>query len=176
MHHVFLVETGAESFRLAENNRSKRVNTSDLHDADQYVANLPDDRREMVSSIRKTILENLADGFEEVIDYGMITYVIPLERFPDTYNDKPLMYAALASQKRYVSLYLMGVYADPETEQWFEEAYRQTGKRLDMGKSCVRFRNLENVPLDVVGAAIARHSTETFIEVYQRQRGKSRKR
>ena len=119
------------------------------------------------------MLANLDDGFVEIIDFGMIVYAIPLERYPDTYNGRPLMYAALASQKRYVSLYLMGVYADPNVADWFHREYRETGKRLDMGKSCVRFRKLDDVPFELIGAAIARYDAPSFIETanHARSRG-----
>ena len=87
----------------------------------------------------------------------MIGYYVPLERYPDTYNGQPLGIASLANQKRYVSLYLMGIYANDFDARWFKEAWQATGKRLDMGKSCVRFKKLDDVPLDVVGAAHRAH-------------------
>ena len=100
----------------------------------------------------------------------MISYEVPLSIQPDTYNGKPLMYAALASQKRHMAVYLSGVYADPDARADFERAYRATGKRVDMGKSCVRFRRLDDLPLDLVGDAIARYDVEDFVDLYHRGR------
>ena len=104
----------------------------------------------------------------------MISYHIPLERYPDTHNQQPLAIAALANQKRYVSLYLMGIYANDDDAWWFREQWTLSGKRLDMGKSCVRFRQLDDVPLDVVGAAIARTSADDLIADYERSRDTAR--
>lgn len=131
---------------------------------DQYLSELPDDRRQAVEAVRRTILENLPDGYEEMMNWGMITYQVPLETYPDTYNGKPLMYAALASQKNYVSVYLMGIYGDDDARQEFEAAYRATGKRYDVGKSCVRFRELDDLPLPLVGESIASLGVEEFVK------------
>ena len=100
----------------------------------------------------------------------MIGYSIPLERYPDTYNGEPLGLAGLASQKRYMALYLMGVYGDAQQGSWFRSRWESTGKPLDMGKSCVRFRRLEDVPLEVVGEAIARTSVDELVALYERSR------
>ena len=124
--------------------------------------------------VRRLILENLPMGFQEVMQYGMISYVIPLPRYPKTYNKQPLAYVSLAAQKNYSSLYLMGVYGDPEMENWFVRRYRESKKRLDMGKSCVRFRTLDDLPLDLVGEAIARTSVEDFIQLYENARASRR--
>ena len=142
----------------------------DAETPDDYLAALPEDHRDAIAAVRAVILENLPDGYAEAVRWGMISYEIPLERYPGTYNGKPLSYAALASQKRYCSLYLMGVYSDPTTRDRFLEAYRETGKRLDMGKSCVRFRTLDDLPLDVVAEAIAAMSVEQFLETYEASR------
>ena len=135
-----------------------------------YLAELPDDRRVALAAVRDVILENLPAGFEEGMQYGMIGYYVPLERYPETYNGEALSLAALASQKRHMALYLMGVYGDAAEDTWFRERWESTGKRLDMGKSCVRFGRLEDVPLDVVGEAIARTSADDFIAAYERSR------
>lgn len=135
-----------------------------------YLEALDDDRRATIEAVRSVVLEHLPAGYEEAFDWGMIAYRVPLARFPDTYNGRPLLYAALASQKRYCSLYLMGVYSDPTTRDRFLEAYRETGKRLDMGKSCVRFRTLDDLPLDVVAGAIAAMSVEQFLATYEASR------
>jgi hypothetical protein len=104
------------------------------------------------------------------MQYGMIGYYVPLERYPETYNGQPLGVAALANQKRHISLYLMGIYANDDGATWFRERWEATGKRLDMGKSCVRFRRLEDVPLEMVGEAVARISVDQFISAYERSR------
>ena len=143
---------------------------SQAQTVDEYLAELPPERREAIITIRKVILDHLPEGYEETTQYGMISYVIPLERYPITYNRQPLGYAALASQKNYMSLYLMNIYGDQEAEQWFTEGYRASGKRLDMGKSCVRFREIEDLPIDLIGKAIARTKVADFIELYEASR------
>jgi hypothetical protein len=129
----------------------------------QYLNSLPADRKKALAAVRKVILDNLPEGFEEGMQYGMIGYYVPLTRYPDTYNGQALGIAALASQKQYMSVYLMGVYASKEQERWFKDAYAKSGKKLDMGKSCVRFKSLEDLPLDVIGQAIAKTSVDEFI-------------
>lgn len=131
---------------------------------EQYLAELPDDRREAIETIRQVILKNLPEGYEEVMNWGMITYQVPLETYPDTYNRQPLLYAALASQKNHMAVYLTGIYMDDEARQEFEAAYRATGKRYDVGKSCVRFRNLEDLPLGLIGKSIASFGVTEFVE------------
>ena len=98
------------------------------------------------------------------MQYGMISYIVPLSVIPDTYNGKPLMYIALASQKHYMSLYLTTVYADQSLSDWFKQRYLATGKKLNMGKSCVRFRKLENLPLDLVAEVTALTPLAKFVE------------
>ena len=137
---------------------------------EEYLAGLPRERCEAISRVRSVILDRLPDGYEEEMRWGMISYEVPLAIQPDTYNGKPLMYAALASQKRHMAVYLSGVYSDPDARADFERAYRASGKRIDMGKSCVRFRRLDDLPLDVVGDAIARYPIEEFVDLYHRGR------
>ena len=143
---------------------------SDAAGPEEYLGSLPDDRRTALATVREVILANLPDGYEESVNWGMLSYEVPLSRYPDTYNDQPLQYAALASQKRYMSLYLNNVYGDPDTEAWFTEQYRTTGKRLDRGKSCVRFRTLDDLPLELVGGVIARTPVDDFIARYEASR------
>ena len=143
---------------------------SDAATVEDYMADLPEDRREFVVAIRDVIVAHLPEGYEEAMNWGMLSYQVPLERYPNTYNGQPLSYVALASQKHYVSLYLMHVYGHPETEEWFHERYRASGKTLDMGKSCVRFRAVEDVPLDLVGEVIARYSVDDFLARYEASR------
>ena len=106
----------------------------------------------------------------------MIGYVVPLDSYPETYNRQPLGYVALASQKNYMSLYLMNVYGDEEAERWFTERYRASGKKLDMGKSCVRFKSLQDLPIDLIGAAVARTTVDEFIKRYEVSRAQTARR
>ena len=145
--------------------------TSSPASAESYVAALPEQRREFVSALREVVLANLQPGFEEGIEYGMLSYHVPVESFPDTYNGRPLGLAALASRKSYVSLYLMSVYGDGEEESWFRDRWRASGQRLDMGRACVRLKRLEDLPLDVVGEAISRTSVERVIASHERRHG-----
>lgn len=140
---------------------------SEATSVDEYLANLPEERRVAVETVRDTILTNLPDGYEEKMNWGMITYQVPLEVFPDTYNGQPLMYAALASQKNHMAVYLTSVYALPGKAEEFEAAYRATGKRYDMGKSCVRFRKLDDLPLDLIGRTIAAVDLKTFVADFE---------
>ncbi len=138
--------------------------------AEEYIAGLPGDRAEQITRLRELILECLPEGYAEEMDFGMIAYVIPLETYPDTYNGHPLMYATLASQKRHMSLYLMNVYGDDESLRWFTEGFAAAGKKLDMGKACVRFKRLDDLPLDLIGEAIARTSVTGYIASYEASR------
>lgn len=144
--------------------------TSRAETVEEYLESLPSDRREALAAVRKVILANLPEGFEESMQYGMIGYSIPLSRHPDTYNKQPLAVAGLASQKGYMALYLMSVHGDEGLRAWFESAYRDTGKRMDMGRSCIRFRKLEHLPLELVGEAIAKVSAEDFIANFEASR------
>ena len=144
---------------------------SEAKTVEEYLNELTDDRRETVEAVRDVVNSNLPDGYEETVQFGMISYVVPLERYPKTYNRQALQYAALASQKNYVSLYLMNVYGNEETERWFVDRYRASGKRLDMGKACVRFKSIDDLPLDLIGETIARTPVDDFIALYEKARG-----
>ena len=130
----------------------------------QYLAEMPPERRESIEKVRETILKNLPNGYEEAMNWGMITYQVPLEVYPDTYNKKPLMYAALANQKNHMAVYLTGIYMDEKLNQQFEEKYKKTGKRYDVGKSCVRFRKLDDLPLPLIGESIKAMELDEFIK------------
>ena len=134
---------------------------SEAKTVDAYLAQLPEDRRAAISAVREVILENLPDGYEESMNWGMIAYEVPLSTYPDTYNGQPLAYAALASQKNHMAVYLSGIYMDQKAREKFERDYRATGKRIDVGKSCVRFRKLEDLPLPVIGEAICRPTSSS---------------
>jgi len=143
---------------------------SNARTVNEYLEELPEDRRSVVSALRRVILDHLPAGYEETLNWGMIAYEVPLERYPDTYNGQPLGYLALAAQKSHYALYLNCVYQDPEQERWFREAFQKAGKKLDMGKSCVRFKKLGDLPLDVIGEIIARTPPEDFIAQYEKAR------
>jgi hypothetical protein len=137
---------------------------------DQYLASLPEDRRAAISAVREVIRENLDAQYEEGMQYGMIGYYVPHTVFPPGYHcdpKQPLPFAALASQKNHMALYLMGLYGQPEQEEWFRGAWAKAGKKLDMGKSCVRFKKLADVPLDVIGEAIRRAPAKEYIALYE---------
>jgi hypothetical protein len=137
---------------------------------DEYIQELPDERREAVSTLRHLIRKNLPEGYEEGMGYGMMGYSVPLSRYPKGYlgrKDEPLPYIGLASQKNYMSLYLMNIYGDAKSKKWFEEAFKKAGKKLDMGKSCVRFKKLDDLPLDVIAQAVALTPVEKMIEYYE---------
>jgi len=130
----------------------------------EYLAELPPERRQAIEKVRQTILENLPEGYQEAMNWGMITYQVPLEVYPDTYNNKPLMYAALANQKNHMAVYLTGIYMDEDLNRDFEKKFRATGKRYDAGKSCVRFRKLDDLPLELIAESIQGIPLDEFIE------------
>ena len=146
---------------------------SNAKTVEEYLQELPEDRREVVSRVRDAIRQALPEGYEEAMSFGMIGYGVPLSRYADTYNGQPLGYVALAAQKNYYALYLMGVYADSEEETWLREEYAKAGKRLDIGKSCLRFRALEELHLDAVTKVISRTPPEELIAKYEAARRSS---
>ena len=129
----------------------------------EYLASLPDDRREALSAVREVVLAHLPAGIVETMNWGMISYEVPLTTYPDTYNGHPLLFAALASQKNHMALYLMSIYGSEKLRAEFEAEYAASGHKLDAGKACVRFRRLDSLPLDVVGRAIGACSLEQFL-------------
>jgi hypothetical protein len=137
---------------------------------EEYLNELPVERRNIVTRLRELILANLPEGYQENLNWGMITYEIPLERYPNTYNKRPLGYLALAAQKNYYALYLMGCYQDSEGEARLRDGFKQAGKKLDMGKSCLRFKKLEDLPLELLAEIIAGTNPEQFIEQYEKAR------
>lgn len=143
----------------------------EANSVDAYLKKLPADRREAISKLRDVVKKNLPKGYEEGLQYGMIGYYIPLSDFPNTYNGQPLGVAAIASQKQHMAIYMMGLYSEPTTEKWFREAWKKTGKKLDMGKSCVRFKKLDDLPLEVIGEAIKRVPPQKFIELHEAVHG-----
>jgi uncharacterized protein YdhG (YjbR/CyaY superfamily) len=140
---------------------------------EQYLAELPDDRREVVATVRDAMRRRMPDGYHEGVAWGMIGWTIPLERYPDTYNGEPLVYVSLAAQKNHYALYLVSVYQDPAQEGALRETFARAGKRLDMGKSCVRFRRLEDIPLDDIAELVGRTTPDQFIAGYERARARA---
>jgi len=137
---------------------------------EDYLAAVPEDRREALEAVRKVILKNLPKGYEEGIQYGMIGYFVPHSVYPDGYHcdpKQPLPFASIASQKNHMGLYLFCIYCDPEGKDRFVRDWKATGRKLDMGASCIRFKKLEDVPLEVIGAAIKRTPVKDFIAFYE---------
>ena len=143
---------------------------------EEYLAALPEDRRAAISAVREVILANLDLQYAEAMQYGMIGYAVPHSVFPAGYHcdpKQPLPFAALASQKNYMSLYMMGLYCgcneggETDDARWFRDAWAQTGKKLDMGKACLRFRRLDDLALDVVAEAIRRVPVQRYLERYR---------
>jgi|SRR5580692_8580913 hypothetical protein len=137
----------------------------------EYLNALPPDHREAMSAVREVILANLPKGYQECMYYGMIGYVVPHSLYPAGYHcdpKLPLGLACLGSQKNHMAIHLMNVYGDPDTEAWFRKAWKASGKKLDMGKACVRFKKLEDLPLDVIGQVFARTPVKTYIASVER--------
>lgn len=137
---------------------------------EQYLAALPAERRAALEALRKVILKNLDRGFAEGMQYGMIGYFVPHSRYPAGYHcapKQPLPMGNLASQKNHLALYLMSLYQDPALLEWFIAAWKKTGKRLDMGKCCVRFQRIEDIPLDVIGKLFRRTTLAKFLRQYE---------
>ncbi len=138
----------------------------------EYLAELPPERREAIQAVREVILKNLPKGYEEVMQ-GMIGYVVPHSIYPAGYhcNPKdPLPFAGLASQKNHMAVYFMHIYVNKEAESWFKQAFKASGKKMDMGKCCIRFKKLEDLPLEVIGQAVARIPVKEYIAQYEKTR------
>jgi hypothetical protein len=139
-----------------------------------YLDTLPADRREVVARALEFVREHIPPGYEEGMNYGMIGWYVPLSRYPDTYNGQPLGVVSLGAQKRHTALYLSGPYADPELEGRLREGYAAAGMRLDMGKSCLRFKSFDEVETGVVGEVIAALGPDRFIDIYEAARARTR--
>jgi hypothetical protein len=137
-----------------------------------YLDELPEERRAVIAAVRDVILRHLPAGYRETMSWGLISYEVPLERYPDTYNGQPLSYVCLAAQKNHYALYLMCVYGNASREAWLRAEFQKAGKKLDMGKSCLRFRKLEDLPLDVIGQVVAAATPEQYIAGYEASRRK----
>lgn len=144
--------------------------SSDAESVEGYLEEISEDRRGDVETVRNLILEHLPDGYVETMRWGMITYEVPLDRYPDTYNGKPLMFAALAAQKRHLALYLTNVAFVQGGEEAFKAKYLETGKKLDMGRSCLRFRKADDLAMEVIAESVGAMPLDRFIEQYEASR------
>lgn len=139
---------------------------------DEYVQHVPTERRAMFSRLRAAISDNLPEGFEETMSYGMIGYVVPHGVYPAGYHcdpTLPLPYMSIASQKQFIGFYHMGIYAEPELLDWFVQEYNASNSRkLDMGKSCIRFKKWEEIPLELIATLVRKRTPQDWIEVYER--------
>jgi hypothetical protein len=144
--------------------------TSKATTVTQYLKELPPERREAVEAIRQAILKNLDKGFQEMVQYGMIGYSVPHSIYPPGYHcdpKQPLPFAGIGNQKNHIGIYLFCIYADQDLSKWFVEEWKKTGKRLDMGKGCVRVRKLDDVALDVLGKTIKKVKLKAFVKMYE---------
>ena len=141
---------------------------SDATTVEGYLSGLEPDRRAVVQEVRDVVSAAMPAGYDETVAWGMITWSVPLDRYPDTYNGQPLAYVALAAQKRHYSLYLMGLYSDGEQDRDFRSRWLASGRSLDMGKSCLRFKRLEDLDLDLVADVVASMPVDDFLATYER--------
>lgn len=143
----------------------------DMNSIDDYLKNLPQDRLEVINKLRSIIKANLPTGFEEAMSYGMIGYVVPHSLFPAGYHcdpKLPLPFISIASQKNFVALYHMGIYANPDLLNWFTSEYpKHVKSKLDMGKSCVRFKKIDQIPYELIGELAKKMSPQQWIDLYQ---------
>ena len=144
---------------------------------EEYIETLPEDRKQIISAIRNTIIQNLPDGFLELMNYGMLGYVVPHSIYPSGYHcdpKQPLPFLSIASQKNHISIYHMGVYASKELSDWFTSEYSQfSKKKLDIGKSCIRFKKAEDVPVDLIGELASKITPNQWVEIYEKNYVKS---
>ena len=138
----------------------------------EYIAAQPPDRRKSLGRVRQVIRKHLPSGYREVINWGMITYEVPLTLFPTTYNGQPLCYAGLAAQKRHLAVYLMSAYATSPQGQALRDGFKKAGKKLDMGKSCIRFQTADDLALGAIGKAVASMPVKKYIEIFEKARRK----
>jgi len=150
----------------------------DIKSVKEYLERLPEERRETIERLREIILSNLPEGFEETISYGMISYVVPHSIYPKGYHvnpEEPLPFISLASQKNHIAVYHSGVYMIPELEEWFRDEYaRRVDTKLDMGKSCIRFRNPKKIPYDLLEELMNKVSVEEYVDLYERSLSRKR--
>lgn len=140
---------------------------------DDYIAQVPPERKEAISKLRKVILENIPDGFEERMSYGTIGYVVPHSVYPPGYHcdiKLPLPFLNIASQKNFIAVYHMGIFADEELLKWFKKAYsEQSELKLDMGKSCIRFKKPDKIPFRLIGELASKLTANEWISIYEKK-------
>lgn len=140
---------------------------------DQYVNSLPEDRKEAITQLRKIILKNIPKGFQEAMSYGMLGYVIPHKLYPAGYHcnpELPLPFISLASQKNFIALYHMGMYADKKLLDWFTSEYPKHSKaKLDMGKSCIRFKKMDQIPFKLIEELVKKMTVKDWITIYEKE-------
>jgi hypothetical protein len=145
--------------------------TSNAKTTQEYIDSLPEDRKEIISNLRNIILKNLPKGFEEGIQYGMIGYFVPHSIYPDGYHCDPkipLPFMSIASQKNFLAVYHMGIYTKTELMDWFVSEFpKHSSKKLDMGKSCIRFKNMNDIPYDLIGELTSKLTPEEWINLYE---------
>ncbi len=146
---------------------------SEAKTPEAYLAELPDERKEPMSRLRNTILTHLPSGFEEVMNYGMIGYVVPHSTYPEGYHcdpKQPLPFMNIASQKHYIAVYHSGIYADKEILDWFVGEYpKYMSAKPDMGKSCIRFKKVDSIPYELIGQLCEKISVQEWIDTYEKQ-------
>jgi len=139
---------------------------------DEYLENVPDERKDSMTKLRSVIKDNLPQGFKETMSYGMIGYVVPHSIYPEGYHcdtSLPLPFMNLASQKNYIAVYHSGIYAKAEMHDWFvDEFKKRTGKKPDMGKSCIRLKKMDNIPYELIGELSSKITPQEWITIYER--------
>lgn len=143
----------------------------EANNPEEYVAQVPEDRKPYFEKLRQTVLDNLPEGFAEMMSYGMIAYSVPHSQYPDGYHcdsKVPLPFMNIANQKNFIALYHMGIYAAPDLLQWFQEEYPKHAKRkLDMGKSCIRFKKMEDIPFGLIGELVQKMTVDEWVNIYE---------
>lgn len=144
----------------------------EANNVDEYVKNAPEERHEALTRLRKVILENLPKGFHEELNYGMPGYVVPHSIYPSGYHcdpKLPLPFMNFASQKNFIAFYHIGIYADDKLLNWFQEEYKKVvPTKLDMGKSCIRFKNIKHIPYDLIGKLVSKITVDDWISTYEK--------
>jgi len=143
------------------------------NNVEEYIQNAPEERQKTLIQLREVILKNLPKGFHEELNYGMPGYVVPHSIYPDGYHcdpKLPLPFMGFASQKNHIAFYHMGIYADEKLLKWFQEEYKKiVPTKLDMGKSCIRFKNVKNIPFELIGQLVSKMTVEDWINTYEKQ-------
>jgi hypothetical protein len=136
----------------------------------EYLAELPEDRRKTITATRTLVKKHLPKGYQEVMQYGMICWIVPTSRLKATYNGQPLCYTALAAQKNFTTLYLMTAYGSKDQYAWLKDQFKKAGKKFDMGKSCLHFKSMDDIVPEAVGKVIASVTPDRYVEIYLESR------